>query len=303
MERHGLSDADLSPFFRDADRNSNEAQRRHVAQFRVQLILLIVAAMAGGFTLRWHDGGPDWAGVVAALAFGVAILARLYVEHQRDEREWYESRAAAESAKTLCWRFAVGGKPFPESMSDDEAKRLLASRFTEIGRELKYVEISAPASPGGEITSGMLRLRHAPRSTRIKAYDRDRIRSQQDWYASKSRWNERRARTWLKAVLTAEGLGLLGGVVKATGIVDIGLLGLFSAIAAAIGAWLQMKQHRTLAAAYNVTARELRQVATLVDEAMSPDDWANFVDQAEEAISREHTMWVASRTGRHLEMQ
>ena len=104
-------------------------------------------------------------------------------------------------------------------------------------------------------------------------------------------------------MLTAEGLGLLGGALKATGVVNIDLLGVFSAIAAAIGAWLQLKQHRTLAAAYNVTARELRQVATLVDDTMSPDDWANFVDQAEDAISREHTMWVASRTGRHLEMQ
>lgn len=303
MEKHGLSDNELSPFFRDADRNSNEAQRRHIVQFRAQLLLLIAAAMAGAFTLRWHDGGPDWAGVVAAAAFGAAILVRLYAEQRRDEREWYESRAAAESAKTLCWRFAVAGKPFPESMSDEDAKQLLASRFAEIGSELKYVEISVPASEGGEVTSKMLELRHAPLAIRIKSYDRDRIRSQQDWYASKSRWNERRARTWLKAVLAAEGLGLLGGVMKATGIVNIGLLGLFSAIATAIGAWLQMKQHGTLSAAYNVTARELRQVATLVDETRSPDDWANFVDKAEEAISREHTMWVASRTGRRLDMQ
>lgn len=300
--RRGLSDDDLSPFFRDADKNSDKTQRRHVAQFLTQLFLLVFAAIAGAFTLRWQGGSPDWAGVAAALAFGAAIFVRIYAKHQGDEREWYESRAAAESAKTLCWRFAVAGKPFPGSMSDDDAKQLLVSRFADIGKQLKYIEISVPAAQGGEVTNEMLELRHAPRATRIKAYGQDRIQSQQNWYAARSQLNARYVRIWFMAMLTAEVLGLLGGVVKAAGVINIGLLGLFSSIAAAIGAWLQMKQHEKLAAAYNVAARELRQVATLIDETMPVDDWANFVDQAEEAISREHTLWVASRTGRRLEM-
>lgn len=149
----------------------------------------------------------------------------------------------------------------------------------------------------------MSSLRHASRVDRIRAYDHQRIRSQQAWYARKSTWNEGRARLWLRVVLVAEAIGLIGAAVKATAITDIDLLGIFASLAAAVGAWLQAKQHRTLATAYNVAARELRQVSTLIDEDMSAQEWANFVDQAEEAISREHTMWVASRTGRRLDLK
>jgi SMODS and SLOG-associating 2TM effector domain 3/SMODS and SLOG-associating 2TM effector domain 1 len=298
-EASGFSDADLSPFFKDADTNSNRAQKRHTTQLRYQLFLLIIAAIAGVFTFRWRHHGADFAGVIGAVAFGTAIFIRLFAEQQGDEREWYESRAAAESAKTLCWRFAVAGNPFPESMSDKDSKRLLISRFNDIGHELKYTAVSD--SDDGEVTPAMISLRHVQRTRRIRTYNKGRIQAQQTWYATKSAWNERRARTWLKVILSAEALGLIGAVIKATAVTDIDLLGVFAALATAAGAWLEMKRHHTLATAYNVTARELRQVSTLVDEHMSAEEWANFVDQAEEAISREHTMWVASRTGRRLE--
>ena len=298
-EAPGFSDADLSPFFKDADTNSNRAQKHYTTQIRYQLILLVIAAIAGVFTFRWRHQGADYAGIVGAAAFGATIFIRLFAEQQGDEREWYESRAAAESAKTLCWRFAVAGNPFPESMSDQDSKRLLIDRFNDIGRELEY--IAASTSDGGEVTAAMISLRHAHRKERILAYNKGRIQAQQAWYAGKSDWNERRARTWLKITLSAEAIGLIGAIIKATAITELDLLGVFAALAVATGAWLETKQHRTLATAYNVTARELRQVSTLLDEHMSAEEWANFVDQAEEAISREHTMWVASRTGRRLE--
>jgi len=70
-------------------------------------------------------------------------------------------------------------------------------------------------------------------------------------------------------------------------------------LAAAIGAgaaWLALKQHTTLRAAYALTAAELeKQIATL--SSTSDDDWPKSVADAEEAISREHTMWLASRGG------
>jgi protein-S-isoprenylcysteine O-methyltransferase Ste14 len=292
----GLADEELAPFFTDADVSSNDAQKRHLGQLRSQLLLLGVAAISGAFTWRWL--GFDWAGGLGAIAFGAAFLVRLYAEQQRDERKWYESRAAAESAKTLCWRYAVGGNPFPEGMPDGEARKLLSRRFSEVGSELTYIEIASTTSAGGEVTQAMADLRRAARTDRIAVYDRDRIQSQQRWYADKSKWNEERARRWIKVVLLLEGLGLLGAVLKATESTSVDFLGICSALAAAGGAWLQARQHRTLAAAYNVTARELRRIDTLVDPSMTAEEWADFVDQAEEAISREHTMWVASRTGR-----
>lgn len=296
-----FSDANLSPFCLDADKHAGQAQSRFTRRLQFQLGLLIIAAIAGVFTLRLGNHGADYAGLVGALAFVAAISVRLYEEHVHDERAWYESRAAAESAKTLGWRYAVGGNPFPESMRDDEARQLLVTRLNDIGRELAYIPMRGAGATGGEVTAEMTSLRHAKRPDRIRAYEKERLGRQEAWYSAKSADKERRSRQWLWIVIIAEVAGLIGAAIKASGVTSVDLLGILAAASAAAGAWVQSRQYRTLATAYNLTARELRQISTLVIERMNADDWANFVDQAEEAISREHTMWVASRAGRYLD--
>ena len=72
------------------------------------------------------------------------------------------------------------------------------------------------------------------------------------------------------------------------------------AMVAAMTAWLQTKQHRTLATAYTVTALELASVRSRIVHQASEEDWATFVSDAEEAFSREHTLWKASRGVRSI---
>ena len=85
-------------------------------------------------------------------------------------------------------------------------------------------------------------------------------------------------------------------MLKATGVLRVDLLGLASAVVAGGAAWVQAKQHQTLATAYAVTSQELSTISGQVDWASTEQEWAHFVDQAEEAISREHTLWRASRS-------
>ena len=65
-------------------------------------------------------------------------------------------------------------------------------------------------------------------------------------------------------------------------------------------AWLQTKQHQTLATAYTVTALELASVRSKIAYQNNEADWAKFVSDAEEAFSREHTLWKASRGVRSI---
>lgn len=268
---------------------------------RYQLVLLVLAAAAGSTSARVAHTRFDVAGIVAAIAFGGALALRAFAGRFGDERNWYEGRAAAESVKTLCWRFSVCGDPFPERMSSDEARNLLIARFSQIDGLLRHVQVTGSASSGGEITTAMIKVRSSPRVDRVACYARDRIEAQQNWYAMKARWNVGRARVWLAGMLAAESLGLVGAIVKAVGLVSIDLLGILSAAAAAIVSWINAKQYEGLAAAYNVAAGELRRVATLTSvdingsDKMNGDEWASFVGQAENAISREHTMWIASK--------
>lgn len=73
-------------------------------------------------------------------------------------------------------------------------------------------------------------------------------------------------------------------------------LPLLAAVVAAVFAWLQLKRHQELAKAYGVAALELGTMLGRISECDSADRLAAFVEEAEEAMSREHTLWRARRT-------
>jgi hypothetical protein len=78
-------------------------------------------------------------------------------------------------------------------------------------------------------------------------------------------------------------------------IVHFDLLGIHGAVGVAASAWSQARQHSNLATAYSVTALELGSVLDELDALRDESDWSKFVGESEEAISREHTLWRASR--------
>ena len=78
---------------------------------------------------------------------------------------------------------------------------------------------------------------------------------------------------------------------------DLALIGILETAVAAILTWTGVRAYGPTATAYAFTARELQAIRALGDDAAAADDtWAEFVGDAEDAISREHTMWRASRT-------
>jgi hypothetical protein len=257
--------------------------------------MLVLAAGFGLFT--WRTAGGDVAGIGAAVAFVVALLAELYLLQARPDRLWYDGRAVAESAKTLTWRYMVGGSPFGrDELSDREAERLLLERFRQIAGDLRGAHLVPVADVDDQLGPGLRRLRGLPLEERRQLYRRERIGGQQAWYARAAQRNERRATQWSLILTTLEALGLAGGVLKATGALGIDLLGLAGALVAAGAAWVNAKQHQTLANAYAIASQELATISGQVDWAGTEPEWAHFVDQSEEAISREHTLWRASRT-------
>jgi hypothetical protein len=290
-----VAESRFPPLYLAADRNSLDGQRRFLNATRLRLAMLVVAAGFGMFT--WRRAGGDLAGIGAAVAFVVALLAELYLLQARPDRLWYDGRAVAESAKTLTWRYLVGGDPFGlDQVSEREAERLLLDRFRQITRDLRGAHLVPVSGDGDQLDPGLREVRALPLDRRRELYRRERIDGQQAWYARSARWNERRATQWSLVLTSLEALGLAGGVLKATGVVAVDLLGFGGALVAAGAAWVQAKQHQNLANAYGVASQELSAISGQVDWSASERDWAHFVDQAEEAISREHTLWRASRT-------
>ena len=239
------------------------------------------------------SGATEWAAVIATVAFAVTILTTIFLLWERPERRWYEGRAGAESAKTLAWRYAVGGADFEVGMAQREADAELIRRLRAITRGLRHVRLSG-GGQGDEITDGMRTLRNAGYDSRKKSYRQNRIAEQRSWYGKQATRNQNRALGWRLAALGFQALGLLGGLPLATGTTDLDLLGIAAAAVAAALAWLQTKDYATLAEAYSITEQELGLVdaeLASVEEA----DWPAAVDSAEHAVSREHTLWRARR--------
>jgi hypothetical protein len=77
-------------------------------------------------------------------------------------------------------------------------------------------------------------------------------------------------------------------------VIDLDLLGFGAAVAAGLIAWEQTRQDDRNAAAYSIAAQELASIKSLAPEQADETAWASFVDDAEEAISREHRLWRAT---------
>jgi hypothetical protein len=284
--------ANFPALFRSADRESLRAQRSYLRSLRVRLGALLVAAFGGALTLT-TAGGFQIGGGLAFLAFACALGAELFLATTSPLATWYEGRAAAESAKTLAWRYMVRGEPF-EVDEPDVDKQFLAQTHSLL-QDLQSLSLSAGEPNAHQITDRMRQIRALDFEERRQIYLVDRIADQQRWYSEKARWNDRRARSWVLVSIVLEIAGLIGGALKAFGWINFDLLGFLAAAAGCVMAWIEAKQHRNLATAYGIASQELASIATELPMVSSEERWAALVGQAEEAISREHTLWRASR--------
>ncbi|MDP1860120.1 MAG: SLATT domain-containing protein, partial [Gemmatimonadaceae bacterium] len=186
-----------------------------------------------------------------------------------------------------------GGNPFP--IGDSDANLRLIHRLDEIATKVAdLVVVEVATAP---ISHAMNEARAASLDERVTRYQLDRIRGQMSWYAGKSALNTKLAFRWTLASISLQMLALVLGIVGISQDWDFDFVGVFSAISVSAVAWMAVRQHEVLARSYAVASRELSTIDARISAsaAWSESDWAEFVDQAEEAISREHTSWRASR--------
>ncbi|MFI7495804.1 DUF4231 domain-containing protein [Kocuria sp. M4R2S49] len=288
-----LSGIDLPGLWYDADAASLRGQKLALRYARGRILGGIVAALGGA--VSWSAGQFDVAVLLIFLGFLVALASELASWVQQPEHSWYGGRAVAESTKTLAWRYAVGGQPFPVTMPDDMARELLRSGLEEVLRETS--EYMIPRSEHAVVTPAMEQLRQQPFDVRREAYVRGRTEDQRRWYTAKAEENRRRSQAWRLLLVLAEVTALVLAFLR----VFVGwpwdFAGVLGATVAGGAAWVAVKQFAPLASAYSTAAKELLfQVDRL--GRVPQEQWAAAVANVEGAISREHTLWTASRTGR-----
>ena len=289
-----VSESDLPQLFVAADRASTKGQTAFLRGTRARLLLVVGAAACGVGQWRVGAGHDDLLGLLGVVLFVMAALVEGYLWKLRPERDWYDGRALAESVKTLAWKYAVGGDPFPASMNEREA----GNTFTRLLQDLRrpYARMSLEAVPGEAVTSWMSTLRRAGSDVRRATYIEDRVVDQQRWYAKKSRENRKRATQWRFVLIASEIVGVVMGLVESLTSLDLRFTPALAASVGATVAWLETKQHEQIARAYSTTVSDLSDVLSKLRAVPDEEDWAREMNDAEDAISREHTLWLASRS-------
>lgn len=279
-----VTEDEFPDFYRRADAHSVRWQARYLWTEKVQLAALTFAAAVAAL-----EGPP----LVVVLLFGLSIIAQVYRLTSHADEKWWNGRAGAESTKTACWLFVVRGEPFDAGNPDSDVE--LAARILDVAKEVAKL-MPVPAGDT-HVTVGMRSLRARPLDERIEAYQRDRIRSQRDWYATRSELSDRRGTGWALAGVSTSGLALAFGIAAAVYDWSLDAVGFFSAVGTSFVAWMAVKQHQTLARSYAVASAELSAIDVRIESRQdwTEEVWAVFVNAAEDAISREHTSWRASR--------
>lgn len=291
---HHVPDSDLPQLFQAADRASQDAQRSYLRGTRNRLWLLVGAAATGVATWRIGSGNVDVFGLVGVVAFILTILVELNLWRTRPDKAWYDGRAVAESAKTLAWKYAVCGGPFPAAMPDADATRELVRTLEGVRNQFGELELEALNAP--TVSAWMSQQRSSCLEDRRQTYLDARVREQRSWYSRKANYNKKQSTRWRRSLFLLEVLGAVSSLVAA--LIEIPLL-LAPAVAAAIGAvvaWVETKQHDALTRAYSAAVTDLSNAEAKLRLADSENTWAAEVDDAEEAISREHVVWLATRS-------
>jgi FtsH-binding integral membrane protein len=282
IELPGIHDA--------ANEVSRIGQKTYVLLSGSRLCALLLAAVAGAAASVTR--GFDYWGLALLIGFAGAAVAEFALIRFQPERDWYSGRAIAESVKTLAWRYAVQAEPFGPAHSDKAADDLLIERIRDVlrrGRDRIDIE------PGQTvITESMRALRAESMERRREVYLRCRTEDQQRWYSSRARKNAKSATYWRYALLAGEVLAVALAAVALGRSEPADFAGIIAAAVASGAAWLSLKQYSQLTSAYRVAATELALQADIL-RAAEVGDWPSAVADAEEAISREHTMWLASR--------
>lgn len=304
-----LNRSDLPELHRIASGASRAGQNETVLLTCAQLGCAVGSAVVGS-----AGAGRSWqhaTDLAAAVLFTGSLLVTILLGFGRGQRSWYEGRAAAESVKSLSWKYVARGVPFDDARSagsqrgrskgqspSSSVDALFVARLREIFEALSGLGAAvAPVGPstGGYISDRMREIRGAALDVRREVYLSGRIGGQIDWYRQKALAARRAARFWTAFGVLSAALGIAAAFWRVAG-GDVDLLGPAAALIASASAWTQLRQYQPTSAAYSVTVVELELVRTDAPDAADEATWAEFVDHAESAMSREHTLWLARRS-------
>jgi len=233
---------------------------------------------------------------ILAIILVIGVILTWVTHTRRDDKVWFDCRAIAESVKTATWRYMMKVGPFE---NDGTAKDLFVS-------ELRDIRNARPASPkdlaksldasAQSISDFMNNVRTNTLEARKAFYLESRLRDQREWYAKKAKTNSINESQWFWITSCLQVLAAILAIVEAaSGGFPIAAAPILMTCVASAVAWSQMKRHSELAQTYSLATQELGDQESIAVDIIEEEDFLSLVNQVEETISREHTMWCARR--------
>ena len=274
-----------------ADSASTTAQRIFIALNVAQLGFFAVASLIAGVspTTEFYRHRCGWE-VVAFMS--LALLCTTALRIGRFEVRWFKCRAFAENAKSLAWRYVMvqGTNCGGERDSYLNEWRRLKERLPELQKEF------ALASESRElITDWMQQSAERTLPERVALYRKFRVEDQIAWYARNARSNRHQQNSWFWALFLLEAATIAYAAYQAMALNKVSLVGFVAAVGSGIVAWLQIKRYSDLGTSYAIAADDIALIAEKFNSIADQQTLNEFVDDIEEAISREHSMWLARR--------
>ena len=291
-----MSEDSYPSLYRCADAASLKAQGTHLLFHKVHLGSLVLGSVTSAFTAIGSQAVNTYLYTGLAVILVVGLLILWAMRARQDDKIWFDGRAVAESVKTATWRFMMRAQPFHE---DGSAENLFLADLKEIREARPHVgkHLAAAMSPDGSaITDFMKGKRSSSLEARRSFYASARIRDQKVWYANKAKSNVDSGAKWFWAIAVLQIVIVALAIVQAaSGGLGINPIPIVTTCAAAVAAWSQMERHEELAQSYALAAQELEEIETIASNQASEAAFTQVVEQAENSISREHTMWCARR--------
>jgi hypothetical protein len=291
-----VESADYPVLSRSASRASQRGQRLYRCFISVNLALLVIGATLVGLEQVRTDQPEEVLVALVALAMLGAMATNLINRWRRDDDAWFQGRAVAESVKTASWRYMMRTEPFT---ADSDFDREFSRRLSDILSDCHSLRLDAGGmgSDARQITGRMREVRRLGVRRRLEVYLRDRLDRQIIWYRDKAERNRQLANRWFWASFGAESTAIVIAflAIPADGSTSdlIELVGIIAAVGAAFAAWAQLGRHSELNKSYSVAAHELQAIKDTARSVNTEAELQSLVRAGEDAISREHTMWVA----------
>ena len=293
-----VAEQDFPALYLAADSASRMAQKRHL-----RFTALILGTLVASAALGTAAGIFPRASTVLALLSGVGAAASFMVtsirKAMKPEKLWYSGRAVAENAKSMAWRYMTGADPYPLSLTGPEVDRKFITDLREMAENQSQAALGLGSefSDRPQITARMREVRNVPMEQRLQIYRAARIRDQREWYGNKARKSQIVANRYFVVIQTSQALALAGTIALLSPLGSKwNLGGVFSALASALIAWLQVRQHEELAQTYSVAALDLGFIEAQAEDVASEQELGAVVNNAESTLGREHSQWMVRKS-------